>query len=278
MVTIQERQKAAKIMAESHKKRERKPPAAPVDNSKKGFSKGEKDLYREIGKIERREEQQRKDEAARTAAFFAKKSYGKTMPVPTMKQQNKDGFGQNSEIALIEWEKNQIKPLFREFDKDKKGVEKAHIKEIVERLKEDECIIGKIPFCEAEDLDQVLESWPEKTNWEYFRNHCNEWEWRMVAYDKLNEVINEFFAKAYKYKMQGKDAEYKDMTTKALRLQGSLTKTKPIQPEPKKGNDLPPRTDTFARVVLRREGNVGPDVDPENTKVLDKTCRYTFAV
>lgn len=80
-------------MAESHKKRERKPPAAPVDNSKKGFSKGEKDLYREIGKIERREEQQRKDEAARTAAFFAKKSYGKTMPVPTMKQQNKDGFG-----------------------------------------------------------------------------------------------------------------------------------------------------------------------------------------
>lgn len=64
-------------MAESHKKRERKPPSAPVDNSKKGFSKGEKDLYREIDKINRREEQTKRDEAARTAAFFAKKSYGK---------------------------------------------------------------------------------------------------------------------------------------------------------------------------------------------------------
>jgi len=45
--------------------------------------------------------------------------------------------------------------------------------------------------------------------------------------------------------MQGKDAEYKIETTKALRLQGSLTKTKPIEPEPKKESPLPPRTDTF---------------------------------
>lgn len=102
---------------------------------------------------------------------------------------------------MIEWEKNQIKPLFREFDKEKKGIEKANIKEIVERLKDDECIIGKIPFCSEEELDQALESWPEKTTWEHFRNHCNEWEWRMVPYDKLNEVVNEFFAKAYKFKM-----------------------------------------------------------------------------
>lgn len=64
------------------------------------------------------------------------------------------------------------------------------------------------------------------------------------------------------------------MTTKALRLQGSLTKTKPIQPEPKKLSDLPPRTDTFQRTVLRREGNVAPDVDPDNTKTVDKTAKY----
>ena len=25
-------------------------------------------------------------------------------------------FGQNTEVALVEWEKNQIKPLFKEFD------------------------------------------------------------------------------------------------------------------------------------------------------------------
>jgi hypothetical protein len=45
--------------------------------------------------------------------------------------------------------------------------------------------------------------------------------------------------------MQGKDAEYKDQTTKALRLQGSITKTKPIEPEVKKESTLPSRTDTF---------------------------------
>lgn len=100
----------------------------------------------------------------------------------------------------------------------------------------------------------------------------------MVNYDQLNAVVNEFFAKAYKFKMQGKDQESKEMTTKALRLQGSLTKTKPIEPPAKKQSELPPRTDTFARIVLRREGNVGPDVDPENTKTLDKTHKYTFAV
>ena len=44
------------------------------------------------------------------------------MPVPNKKQE--DAFGKNSEAALIEWEKNQIKPLYREYDKDKKGVTK----------------------------------------------------------------------------------------------------------------------------------------------------------
>ena len=40
----------------------------------------------------------------------------------------------------------------------------------------------------------------------------------MVPLEQLNEVINQYFAKAYKFKMQGKDAESKDATTKALRL------------------------------------------------------------
>lgn len=68
------------------------------------------------------------------------------------------------------------------------------------------------------EFQALFKSWPDKTTWEYFRNNCNEWEWRMVPYDRLNEVVNDYFTKAYKFKMQGKDAESKDMTTKALRL------------------------------------------------------------
>lgn len=165
------------------------------------------------------------------------------MPVPTKKAENRDAFGQNSEMALIEWEKNQIKPLFKEFDKDKKGIDKDQLPKIMQRLKDDECIIGKVPYVEQNAYENLFMEWPEKTTWEHFRNSCNEWEWRMVPYEQLNEVVNEFFAKAYKFKMQGKDTESKEMTTKALRLQGSLTKTKPIQPEPKKQSELPPRTD-----------------------------------
>lgn len=52
MVTLQERQKAEKIMASYNgSKKDKKPRGPPVDESYKGFSKGEKDLYREIAKL-----------------------------------------------------------------------------------------------------------------------------------------------------------------------------------------------------------------------------------
>lgn len=56
------------------------------------------------------------------------------MPVPKKKKENKEAFGKNSEAALIEWEKNQIKPLYREYDKDKKGINKEQLKSIMGRL------------------------------------------------------------------------------------------------------------------------------------------------
>ena len=65
--------------------------------------------------------------------------------MPTKKAQNKEGFGKNDETFLVEWEKNQIKPLFKEFDKEKKGVNKEGLHEIITRLHKDECIIGKVP-------------------------------------------------------------------------------------------------------------------------------------
>ena len=43
-------------------------------------------------------------------------------------------FGQNTEVALVEWEKNQIKPLFKEFDVDKKGIDKDKFSQLMERL------------------------------------------------------------------------------------------------------------------------------------------------
>jgi hypothetical protein len=42
-------------------------------------------------------------------------------------------------------------------------------------------------------------------------------------------MVDDFFALSLKYKMQGKDEDSKAMATKALRLEGSLTKCKPIE-------------------------------------------------
>lgn len=53
-----------------------------------------------------------------TRKFFEQKTYD-GIPTPSMKQQNKDSFGQNTEDRLVEWEKNQIKDLFIKYDAEK---------------------------------------------------------------------------------------------------------------------------------------------------------------
>jgi len=101
------------------------------------------------------------------------------LPVPTKKEENRNKFGQNTEIALVEWEKNQIKPLFKEFDTDKKGIDKDKFAQIMERLSSDECIIGKVPRVEPEECDSIFEKWDTNTDgvltWEEFREGANKW-------------------------------------------------------------------------------------------------------
>ena len=47
------------------------------------------------------------------------------MPIPTMKQKNRDLFGFNTEDKLAEWEKNSVKEAYKLYDTDfKQGVTK----------------------------------------------------------------------------------------------------------------------------------------------------------
>ena len=57
----------------------------------------------------------------------------------------------------------------------------------------------------------------------------NHWLWKMQDRDVLEKRVEDFFALSLKYKMQGKNEDSKTMATKALRLEGSLTKCKPIE-------------------------------------------------
>jgi hypothetical protein len=44
----------------------------------------------------------------------------------------------------------------------------------------------------------------------------------------LEETVEQFFKLAYKYRMQGNEKDSKEYAARALRLQGSLTKAKPM--------------------------------------------------
>jgi hypothetical protein len=58
---------------------------------------------------------------------------------------------------------------------------------------------------------------------------------------------------AYKSKMKGNLKESQAYTSKALKLQGSLSKTTPIDPPPPPSDEMPKRGDFFHVKVHRRE-------------------------
>ena len=135
-VTTIERTKAAALVDIPMAKKKNGQKLLTEEQKKmKGFSKGEKDLYREVNKLHQAEAEKERAEMEKTAAYFRKTSYeGQPLPVPSKKYENKMKFGQNTEVALVEWEKNQIKPLFKEFDVDKKGIDKDKFSQLMERL------------------------------------------------------------------------------------------------------------------------------------------------
>jgi len=146
--------------------------------------------------------------------------------VPTKKQENKDKFGGgNTEDCLDEWEKNQVKKVFRvEFDKDKAGIaSKEELRRLFAKLENDECILGKVPHLSQEEIAQIVESWEfnkdGRITWFDVRESLNtKWTWRLQDLDRLNEIVDGFFKQAYKFKMQGNDKDSKEYAARALRL------------------------------------------------------------
>lgn len=88
-------------------------------------------------------------------------------------------------------------------------------------------------------------------------------------------MVDEFFALSLKYKMQGKQDESKEMATKALRLEGSLTKCKPIELESKKEDGIPKRGD-FLIIKKHRRKEQDPDALLPSDDFNDKTITHKF--
>ena len=88
------------------------------------------------------------------------------------------------EDKLDEWEKNQVKHMFASYDKEKDGLEVSQLLEIVNKLMEDECIIGKVPRLEESEIsEKMFENWgitaEKKCTWHMFKDELNNWVWRL---------------------------------------------------------------------------------------------------
>ena len=82
------------------------------------------------------------------------------MPVPHKKAENRARLGMYPQAALTEWEKNLIRPIFREFLEPKtKGIKKEHLVTIMQRLENDECTIGKVPDVKPDQYESLFTDW-----------------------------------------------------------------------------------------------------------------------
>jgi hypothetical protein len=93
--------------------------------------------------------------------------------------------------------------------------------------------------------------------------------------ETLQQMVDEFFALSLKYKMQGKEDKSKEMATKALRLEGSLTKCKPIEIAAKADKGLPKRGD-FLIIKQHRRVAQDPEALLPNDNYDDFTKTHKF--
>ena len=103
-----------------------------------------------------------------------------------------------------------------------KGITKENCIDLMSRLARDEAIIGKIPNVGPDQYENCFAKWnfgeEGIVTWHFFAEGCNDWKWKMVESAQLQATIDDFFAKAHKLKMQGKEAESREMASQALRL------------------------------------------------------------
>jgi hypothetical protein len=103
----------------------------------------------------------------------------------------------------------------------------------------------------------------------------NTWLWKMQDRDELQQRVDDFFALSLKYKMQGKLEESGKEATKALRLEGSLTKCKPIEIASHVDGGIPKRGD-FLIVKKHRRVDQDPDALLPNDNFNDMTRTHKF--
>lgn len=238
MITIIEREKASKLDFSSvniKAKPKAKKKKNVLPDPYKGFSKIEKELYKEVNSINKTYKEQEILEETKKETHFVYVDPNTVPPTAARVLENKKKFGQDVEDQVTEWEKNTIKRLFKIYDVDKSGfLSIDELKKLMYDLINDKGIMGKVPKMNEDDVEHIFDNWDKnkdgKISWQEFRNGLNSWEWRLMDKDQMQDRIDEYFEEANRKKVQGDMKGAMQLSYKALQLQGCDTKTKPIEP------------------------------------------------
>lgn len=195
-----------------------------------------------------------------------------TVP-PTAGQvlENQSRFGQDTEDKVTEWEKLNIKKIFKKYDADKSGW--LSVEEVIKMmmdLKNDVENIGKVPNVSDEEIQTMFDNWDKnkdgKISWLEFRDGCNSWQWRLLDRGEMDKRINHYFEEANRKKVQGNLKGALNIAFNALQLQGCDTKTKPIEIEKPKPEPEMKRGDVFKIPMFRNVSDKAKEIKLQTIK------------
>ena len=214
-------------------------------------STGEKDLEREVKAIKAKRHYLKQEQEKTITTNFAWEKYREqAAPLASKVKANNSNFGLCPENRVSEWEKNEIKKLFWNYDKDKSGyLDFDEMSQVLRDIKENKAGIGKIPVDEIPSIIEVMRTWDRnndsKIQWREFRDGMNTFKWKLCDEDYLKQEIKNLYAKAKKEEMNGRAESAKQLAIMAMRLEGLDTRTKPLLKEPEAKQKAKFRTDTF---------------------------------
>lgn len=171
-------------------------------------------------------------------------------PIASKVKNTSQYFGLCPENRISEWEKNEIKKVFWNYDKDKSGyLDFDEISQVLRDIKENKAGIGKVPVDDIGTIVDFMRTWDRnndsKIQWREFRDGMNSFKWKLCDEDFLKQEIKNLYAKAKKEEMNGRADSAKQLAMMALRLEGLDTRTKPILKEPEEIRKMKFKTDTF---------------------------------
>ena len=223
------------------KKNKKKPKAA------KELSVGEKFLASQMRTL-------RREEMNTVVVEEEKKTFAwdtfKQARMPLAKAAAEMQHQTNVENQVTEWEKNWTRPVFFEYDINKNGyLDLDELAQVLNDLAADKAGIGKVPDIPVPSVIDIMDKWDKnkdgKINWREFRDGMNEWPWRLADSPVVATRVQELYKKAKWEESNGRMDGAKDMTMKALRLQGLGTRTAPIEPEARARTPPKNRADTM---------------------------------